>query len=155
MAIIDRIWHAEANAELHAQRQAYLAECQRQRSLYEGATLAKAQAAHRAAQATADRDAQIELDRQRDLERRHRASYQKYAILGARAAVEVVRPPPWHGASSSSYSQPAQSEAVRVERHVERHTIERQVVVVRCKFCAELTPVDASKCKHCGAASFS
>ena len=29
--------------------------------------------------------------------------------------------------------------------------IERQVVVMRCKYCAELTPVDLSSCKSCGA----
>lgn len=37
---------------------------------------------------------------------------------------------------------------------VREHTVERQVVVARCKFCAELTPVDHEKCKHCGAPKF-
>lgn len=40
----------------------------------------------------------------------------------------------------------------RVERHVEREKIiERQVVVMHCRFCKELTPVDLSDCKSCGA----
>lgn len=38
---------------------------------------------------------------------------------------------------------------------VRRHTIERQVVVVRCKYCGKLTPVDLEKCKSCGAPKFS
>lgn len=38
---------------------------------------------------------------------------------------------------------------------VRRHTIERQVVVVRCKFCQKLTPVDLERCKNCGAPKFS
>lgn len=29
--------------------------------------------------------------------------------------------------------------------------IERQVIVTRCKFCQNLTPVDLSACKECGA----
>lgn len=35
-----------------------------------------------------------------------------------------------------------------------RHTIERQVVVVRCKYCGKLTPVDLERCKSCGAPKF-
>jgi hypothetical protein len=38
--------------------------------------------------------------------------------------------------------------AVSIER------IERQIVVVRCKYCQQLTPVDRSSCEHCGAAGF-
>lgn len=37
---------------------------------------------------------------------------------------------------------------------VRRHTIERQVVVVRCKYCGKLTPVDLERCKNCGAPKF-
>lgn len=37
---------------------------------------------------------------------------------------------------------------------VRKHTIERQVVVVRCKYCGKLTPVDLEKCKNCGAPKF-
>lgn len=40
-----------------------------------------------------------------------------------------------------------------VQRIVE-HTIERQVVVTRCKFCHQLTPVDLERCKSCGAPKF-
>lgn len=34
---------------------------------------------------------------------------------------------------------------------VQREVIERQVIVMRCAHCGELTPVDLSKCKNCGA----
>lgn len=32
--------------------------------------------------------------------------------------------------------------------------IERQVLVARCKFCQQITPVDLEACSHCGAAKF-
>lgn len=38
-------------------------------------------------------------------------------------------------------------------QHVQ-HTVERQVVVTRCKFCGQLTPVDCQVCQHCGAGKF-
>jgi len=34
---------------------------------------------------------------------------------------------------------------------VQRETIERQVLVTRCAYCRDLTPVDLSSCKNCGA----
>ncbi|HEX3477418.1 MAG TPA: hypothetical protein VHT91_20485, partial [Kofleriaceae bacterium] len=34
---------------------------------------------------------------------------------------------------------------------VQREVIERQVIVMHCAHCGELTPVDLSKCKNCGA----
>ncbi len=34
------------------------------------------------------------------------------------------------------------------------HVVERQVVVVRCKFCQAHTPLDAGTCQACGAAKF-
>lgn len=34
---------------------------------------------------------------------------------------------------------------------VQREVIERQVIVMRCAHCGELTPVDLSRCKNCGA----
>jgi rRNA maturation endonuclease Nob1 len=34
---------------------------------------------------------------------------------------------------------------------VQREVIERQVVVMRCRFCKELTPAELSACKSCGA----
>jgi hypothetical protein len=38
---------------------------------------------------------------------------------------------------------------------VEKHSlVERQIVVVRCRFCKELTPVDGATCKNCGAPGF-
>jgi hypothetical protein len=38
--------------------------------------------------------------------------------------------------------------------HAVHHTVERQVVVTRCKFCGQLTPVDVQVCQHCGAGKF-
>lgn len=35
---------------------------------------------------------------------------------------------------------------------VQREVIERQILVVRCAHCSELTPADQHRCKHCGAA---
>jgi hypothetical protein len=35
------------------------------------------------------------------------------------------------------------------------HIIERQTVVVRCRYCQTLTPVDGATCRNCGAAGFS
>ena len=32
--------------------------------------------------------------------------------------------------------------------------IERQVIVARCRFCKELTPVDLEACKNCGGKGF-
>jgi hypothetical protein len=34
---------------------------------------------------------------------------------------------------------------------VQREVIERQVIVMRCAHCGELTPVDLTRCKNCGA----
>jgi hypothetical protein len=33
--------------------------------------------------------------------------------------------------------------------------IERQVMVTRCKFCGQITPLDLNNCEKCGAAAFS
>jgi hypothetical protein len=44
--------------------------------------------------------------------------------------------------------------AASIQIHSERHTVERQVVVVTCKYCQKLTPVDHASCDHCGAAGF-
>ena len=41
-----------------------------------------------------------------------------------------------------------------VQVYVERQQVERQVVVVRCKFCKQLTPADATGCQYCGAPGF-
>ena len=37
---------------------------------------------------------------------------------------------------------------------IHERTIERQVVVARCKFCGTLAPVDARRCDNCGATGF-
>jgi len=42
-----------------------------------------------------------------------------------------------------------------IQTYVERRIVERQVVVTRCKFCNDMTPVDAKTCQHCGAPAFS
>lgn len=34
------------------------------------------------------------------------------------------------------------------------HTVERQTVVARCRYCRALTPVDAPTCRYCGAGNF-
>jgi len=47
-------------------------------------------------------------------------------------------PPPGHGA----YGPPS-------------HVVERQVVVIRCKFCQAHTPLDGPRCASCGAERFS
>ncbi len=44
--------------------------------------------------------------------------------------------------------------APQVQTYVERQLVERQVVVTRCKFCKQLTPVDRPMCSHCGAPGF-
>ncbi|MFO0549675.1 MAG: hypothetical protein U0271_14885 [Polyangiaceae bacterium] len=38
--------------------------------------------------------------------------------------------------------------------YVERKLVERQIVVVRCRFCQQLTPVDRKECEHCGSPGF-
>lgn len=47
----------------------------------------------------------------------------------------------------------ARAAAARKEETVpvRERIIERQVVVTRCRYCNELTPVDLSACKSCGA----
>ena len=43
-----------------------------------------------------------------------------------------------------------------IENIKETHTIvERQVMVTRCKFCGQITPLDLNNCEKCGAAAFS
>ncbi len=54
----------------------------------------------------------------------------------------AVPPPPT--------SQPAPTS----QTYVERKVVERQIVVVRCRFCRQLSPVDRPTCEHCGAAGF-
>lgn len=44
----------------------------------------------------------------------------------------------------------AQEAPVRVVERV----VERRVLVIRCKFCADITPVDLAVCEHCGAGEF-
>jgi hypothetical protein len=41
-----------------------------------------------------------------------------------------------------------------VQTFVERRLVERQIVVTRCKFCQQMTPVDGPSCQHCGAPAF-
>lgn len=56
--------------------------------------------------------------------------------------------------SRSSKPRAERSDAPQVIERVVEHTIERQVVVTRCKFCQQLTPVDLERCANCGAMKF-
>jgi hypothetical protein len=56
-------------------------------------------------------------------------------------------PPPEEPQAPSSQGGGSQT-------YVERKLVERQVVVVRCKFCKQLAPVDLPTCEHCGAPGF-
>lgn len=44
----------------------------------------------------------------------------------------------------------AEGERVRVVERI----VEREVLVIRCKLCQQITPVEQDTCKHCGQASF-
>ncbi len=57
---------------------------------------------------------------------------------------ETKRPNP----EPKAESRPRAPERVVIERE---KIIERQIVVTHCKYCKELTPVDLSACKACGA----
>ena len=53
-------------------------------------------------------------------------------------------------------SIPRQASGPVVSGHVHHERIvERQVMVVRCKFCGQITPLDFNNCEKCGASSFS
>ena len=62
---------------------------------------------------------------------------------------------------TSHDTTPEDEDALRAPEHkkklaepaVER-VVERQVLVTRCKFCKQITPVDLSECENCGAAKF-
>lgn len=57
-------------------------------------------------------------------------------------------------------NEPIPSEHSSANGPAQMHTVEkyslveRQIVVVRCRFCKELTPVDGATCKNCGAPGF-
>ncbi|MBI4953777.1 MAG: hypothetical protein HY908_17260 [Myxococcales bacterium] len=56
-------------------------------------------------------------------------------------------------------AESAEAQAVALETapqvvRIHERTVERQIVVARCKFCSALTPVDAKKCDNCGAVPF-
>lgn len=59
------------------------------------------------------------------------------------------REPEVRKAVHGAHERPA-VQRVEVEKHVER-IVERQVVVMRCRFCKKLTPVDLTACESCGA----
>jgi hypothetical protein len=79
--------------------------------------------------------------------------------LDARAAAAVSAAMSFAGASYAAgpaivqhfYQAPA---APPPPQQQVQHTVERQVVVTRCKFCGQLTPVDFQVCQHCGAGKF-
>jgi len=47
-------------------------------------------------------------------------------------------------------SPPAPQPSGASTQPVAEKVVERQVLVARCKFCKELTPVDLEACKNCG-----
>lgn len=51
---------------------------------------------------------------------------------------------------------PAEAERgpVPVDERIVERIVERQVVVIRCKFCQDLSSVDLERRKSCGAAKF-
>jgi hypothetical protein len=81
-------------------------------------------------------------------------------VLGLIALVAIVLVRRFaRGLSQDARSEPAartaQTAAPAPKENdglVERErVIERQVLVMRCKFCGELTPMDLVSCKSCGA----
>ena len=65
-------------------------------------------------------------------------------------AVVAAMPAPAHSTHQIVYVQ-----APVVPPVIQRELVERQIVVVRCRFCKRLVPVDASQCGECGAGNFS
>jgi hypothetical protein len=63
-------------------------------------------------------------------------------------------------AALESRVESAWAETAPADREGEAHargegrTIEREVLVTRCKFCQAVTPVDLAACKSCGAAKY-
>lgn len=47
---------------------------------------------------------------------------------------------------------PSSVQSPGVQVYVDRQVVERQVVVTRCRYCSQMTPVDMAGCTHCGAA---
>ena len=92
-----------------------------------------------------------------ELASRHMLRYLSAAKLddvlrAIRERMEALPPPP----PSPQASAPADPQLRVVitsgeAAHVQREVIERQIIVMRCKYCNELIPVDMSRCKHCGA----
>ena len=66
--------------------------------------------------------------------------------------VDQVAEPISAEVNTSKYS-PSTGDSGGVVR--QEKIVERQVLVVRCKFCAQITPVDLNNCEKCGAAAFS
>lgn len=64
----------------------------------------------------------------------------QHAVMGPPPSQHGYPPPP-------SYDQAPHSRGPT-------HVVERQVVVVRCKFCQAHTPLDGAACQACGAAKF-
>ncbi len=74
------------------------------------------------------------------------AAYDSWMVQHA-----IMGPPPsQHG---GGYPAPPSYDQVPYSRGP-THVVERQVVVVRCKFCQAHTPLDAGTCQACGAAKF-
>jgi hypothetical protein len=71
--------------------------------------------------------------------------YPEYAeYLRSKAGPEEPAPAP----------APAEAPAPEAPVQVIERIVERQVLVIRCKFCQGLSPVELEKCKSCGAEKF-
>lgn len=55
--------------------------------------------------------------------------------------------------SPDAPSEPRASQ-LPVQTYVERRVIEKRIVVTRCRFCQQMTPVDGMSCQNCGAPGF-
>ncbi|MDI1431501.1 hypothetical protein [Polyangium sorediatum] len=77
----------------------------------------------------------------------------RYPGHGADAAVSLLRAKLHslrEARNARQHSLHAMPAAMPAVVHREREVIERQVVVMRCRFCNQLTPAELTQCKSCG-----
>lgn len=74
----------------------------------------------------------------------------KYPGHGAETAVSLLRARLHSLREARNSRQQAMPSAMPIVVHKEREVIERQVVVMRCRFCNQLTPAELTQCKSCG-----
>ncbi len=73
-------------------------------------------------------------------------------VAGDHWAVSFVRRPLTQAPAATHQVVYVQSPVVPNPRY--EHTIERQVLVARCRYCQQITPVDLAACRNCGARGF-